>query len=87
MVELEVVHAMQIVRQLQEWINDRDGLSEIPVAHFTWSLDTLEICIGDVLVYSDQEPPSDGMSYQSCKEEWLNHVRSLLPFVEECKAV
>lgn len=73
--------ACQIVHQLQEWIEDREWLSEIPQANLAYSVHTLQISIGDVVVYCDQV--GGEMTLEECKREFLKYVDGLRPFVTE----
>lgn len=81
--EKEVLELLRIVIDLQAWIDLHDGLSVVPIVSFTWTTNTCGISIGDRIVYNDQEPPEDGLSVESCKREWIEHCRSLAPFLVE----
>lgn len=74
--------AIEIVDQLQEWLEDRDNLSEIPSASFTYSKWTCSISIGHECVWDDQDiQGEDGLTLQWCKEQWLKYVEGLRPFL------
>jgi len=80
----EISIAMEIVYQLQEWIEDRDELSSCPIAHITWTANgMLEIGIGDVGGWSSEVDSEEDMTLKYCKDAWLEHISSFQPFAAE----
>jgi hypothetical protein len=77
----DLEQAVAIVVQLQTWIEDRDGLSSIPQAHLVWSVNTLDVLIGDVVVYSDED--LDGFSFEACRDAFLEQIYEFGPFANE----
>jgi hypothetical protein len=80
----DLEEAAEIVERLQEWIEDRDGLSSWPVANLSWSTTTLQIAIGHEVVYCDQNTNGEDFTFEACKAAWLEHLKEMQPFVEEC---
>lgn len=74
----ELEQAVEIVGQLQDWIDNFEGLSVVPIANVCWSPSSMQICVGDHVVYWCQE--DDELTLENCKAAWLEHVNSLLPF-------
>lgn len=79
-IPIRLIQAIEIVERLQEWIEDRDGLSTVPHAGLYWSPYTMQITIGDVCVFDSEHDP-DALSVDECKREWLEHVDLLKPFL------
>jgi hypothetical protein len=52
--DAEATLALLCVRELQEWIESAEGLSETPHAGFIWTPYTLMVFIGDITVWDDQ---------------------------------
>lgn len=68
--------------KLQEWINNFEGLSEVPVVSCTFSEFTEDICIGEVGVYCSEgcTPDEDVSLIDHCKGEFLEHARNMAIF-------
>jgi hypothetical protein len=83
MLNNQVLEAIEVVDQLQKWIEDRDGLSEVPVASFTYTNCVWSISVGDVQVWDDQDHQDSetGLTLEWCKQQWLEYVESLRPFM------
>lgn len=47
--------AIEIVDQLQAWLEDRDGLCHIPVANLCYSRDVMTIQIDDIAIWDNQD--------------------------------
>ena len=59
-VDVLLQRASEVVDQLQKWLEDREGLSTIPIANLTAGGFTLEVAVGDVCVWScDTDGNSD----------------------------
>jgi len=78
----------ELVDKLQEWVEDRDGMSIVPEAWFTYSAHTKQVGIGRFTLwdsetgYSD-EHDEDGVSLEGCKKAFLAEVQELCPFLSE----
>ncbi len=81
MLDPKLEQAASIVERLQEWFEDRDGLSVIRECHLSWSRGLLEIFVGEVLVYSTED--GGPMTFEACRNEFLRHVRAFDPFKDE----
>lgn len=77
----------RIVRQLQAWIQDRDGLSGIPVAHLQWAAGarpgSLAIHIGDICLWTSERDGDDEFTFEYCRDEFLAEIESYRPFLDE----
>lgn len=79
-----IITAYRIVEQLQEWLEDRDGLSAIPVAHFVYYgsfLGNVDIAIGNTTVFSTEADSEENMTFEACRDNWLEEIESFWPFL------
>jgi hypothetical protein len=82
-----IKEAMGIVYELQWWLENHDGLSEIPHAWINATAYTLSVGIGhwtlwdDQLGYSDDHD-DDELSFDGCKRAFIASVDELRMFVE-----
>ena len=79
--------AIDIVDQLQTWIEDRDGLSEIPHAWVTATAYSLSVGIGPWTLWDDADGYSDEhdeeeLSVDGCIKAFTAAVEALIPFME-----
>jgi len=86
MINREVLErACRVVEQLQEWIEDRDGLSIVPQASLECSvggLGTLRVWIGNVIVWDSDDSGIDELTFVSCRDVWLEELSAYSPFME-----
>ncbi len=76
--------ACRVVEQLQEWIEDRDGLSIIPQANLECSsggLGTLRVRIGDTIVWDFGAFDVDDLTFVNCRDVWLEELFAYSPFM------
>jgi hypothetical protein len=66
---------IETANELQEWVQDVDGLSCFPIVSVTLAQDTVSILIGDICVYSDEVWSDDEMSLLDyCKDIYLDEI-------------
>ena len=75
--------AYEIVQGLQQWAEDRDGLSSVPMARMVYSTSVLEIHLGDICVFSSEVDYWTDFSIESCKSQFLCAIDELRPFFDE----
>lgn len=79
----ELRRAVDVVNHLQEWIDNRDGLSRTHMAGLTYTETTLEIFAGDVGLWCDQSDGSEDMTFEYCRDAFLKHIADFRPFFTE----
>lgn len=72
----ELKTAMNVVDQLQDWINRNAGGSCHPLPGLVYTTTTLEIFVGDFTVWTDQTNDADELTFEYCRDEFLGYVRS-----------
>ena len=81
----DLKEAANIVEKLQVWIEDRDNLSVCPIASLSWSTVSLQIMVGDAVVYDGNSSGEENLTLEMCKREWIEHIRDMhIPFAVEC---
>lgn len=84
MAYLHLMEMARIAEQLQKWVNERDGLSAVPMVCVAWSPDSsAAITIGDVTVYCSENSPE--LSFDACRAEFLTDLLEHMPFWREAK--
>lgn len=80
-IQSEIREAVEIVEKLQEWIDSLGIAADEIRANFSWSQETIQISIGDRVLYCDQASSYDDFTFEACKRFWLEYVNSLKPFM------
>jgi hypothetical protein len=81
--------AVDIVENLQDWIEDRDGLSTVPHAWVTYTpAYEIAIGVGEAIVWTTECGYCNGqddtsLSYRGCKLAFLSTITDLKPFFSE----
>lgn len=83
--DVSLERASEVVDQLQQWINERDGLDRVPHANLTYSAYSLSVSIGDECVWTDHEDDLDELTVDLLKTRFLESIESLLPFLGAAK--
>lgn len=78
--------AWDVVCQLQRWIEGRDNLSTVPNAAMTVCVDSLAISVGHITVWSDQSNSPEEMTFESCRDEFLQEIEQYVPFLQDERA-
>ena len=73
-VKARVEKARQIAGELQNWLEDHEGLSMIPVANITESEYTLEICINHECIWSSEADSDDDLTFEYCQNAWVEYA-------------
>ncbi len=82
----QLTKATEVVLELQNWLEDRDDLSQCPVAGVSWTSENeLEVSIGRLGVWSSLVDEEDNLTLDYCKGAFLEEVAALEPFMEEAK--
>lgn len=81
--ETAVEKAFRVVKQLQDWSDDRDGLSLSHIAGVTCTEYSLDLFVGDVTVWSDNGESIDELTFEYCRDAFLKHIASFRPFFSE----
>lgn len=81
--ETAVERAFRVVKQLQDWSDDRDGLSLSHIAGVTCTEYSLDVFVGDVAVWSDNGDSIDELTFEYCRDAFLKHIASFRPFFSE----
>ena len=69
-----------MVVQLQEWIEDRDDLSSVPIAELRWTPSASQIWIGDRIVWSYEW--GRALTFAHCRDTFLEEVQTRRPFLQ-----
>lgn len=79
----ELSKAFKVVELLQEWIDEQRELDSAEiVSGLTYTDRTLSVFIGDYTVWDDQACGIDELTFDACREvflEWVQSVAKLLP--------
>lgn len=86
----DLLIAASIVEALQAWIENTDDLSSIPMASCRFAatvglptLRTLEIMVGDTIVWSSEENEQSELTFEFCRDAFLDSIKDLLPFINK----
>lgn len=80
------VKAFEVMRQLREWVEDRDGLSTTPTAWVAVSAGSVELSVGHTGVWSSEVDSEDELTFECCRDAYLKELSaSCEPFAAEMK--
>lgn len=75
------MRSLEIVDELQEWIESFEGLSTIPIVSVTFTQDTESISIGEINVYCSEMGFDCESLIEHCKTEFLKECGNMARFV------
>lgn len=82
----QLLTAMGIVEELQEWIRDRTGLEYPPIVEMSAQTELLTITVDGVYVYdSSEDAIFEDLTFEHCRSEYLEHLLHSRPFFEEAE--
>lgn len=72
---------LHVVKQLQHWLDQVGGECNASFASFEWGQSGTSIKVGDYCVWDSEGSCSDCMTFEVCRDEFLNMARSLAKFI------
>lgn len=81
----QLLKAAEVVLEIQNWIENRDDLSQYPMAGVSWAPNVIEVSIGDLGVWSSEVDDEDDLTLDYCRAAFLKEVAALEPFMAEAK--
>jgi len=73
---------VNMVRRLQEWVEDRDGLATVPLVRLVYTEYGSEISIGDCVVFGEDDDFED-LTVELCTTRFIEYVERFRPFLSE----
>jgi hypothetical protein len=68
---------VDIVDELQEWIENHDDLSSVPIANCTYSPIMFSISIGHIEVYNSEMDVDEECTFEYCREQYIQEIDNL----------
>lgn len=73
---------LEVARRLQAWIDSIDTIEDPQFVRLEISDAYRAISIGDFCVWCDDDG-ADDLNVDTCRKKWQDHIRSMIPWLEE----
>lgn len=81
--EENILATIRVAGELQDWMEDRDGLSTIPTVEVRYSGGVLTVWAAGHLLLEDEEFVEDAPLLEDLKNSWLDILNEYVPFDAE----
>lgn len=77
-----IERARNVMRALQEWVENRDDLSTVPNVTLEMTCDSMSLTLAGVVLWNDHDDMPSELTFACCRDVFLEGIEMFQPFLQ-----